>query len=54
MFGRSKPPQNERPCFIQEVPIAAAKLYAHWVTVNYERLMGYLLVMVFYLTMKVL
>ena len=36
MFGASKPPQNERTNFYPRSPYAAAKLYAHWITVNYR------------------
>jgi len=36
MFGASKPPQNEKTYFYPRSPYAAAKLYAHWITVNYR------------------
>ena len=36
MFGASKPPQNERTYFYPRSPYAAAKLYAHWITINYR------------------
>ena len=36
MFGASKPPQNEQTNFYPRSPYAAAKLYAHWITVNYR------------------
>ena len=36
MFGASKPPQNEKTTFYPRSPYAAAKLYAHWITVNYR------------------
>ncbi len=36
MFGASKPPQNEKTQFYPCSPYAAAKAYAHWVTVNYR------------------
>ena len=36
MFGASKPPQNETTNFYPRSPYAAAKLYAHWITVNYR------------------
>ena len=36
MFGASKPPQNEKTNFYPRSPYAAAKLYAHWITVNYR------------------
>jgi GDPmannose 4,6-dehydratase len=36
MFGASKPPQNEKTKFHPRSPYAAAKLYAHWITVNYR------------------
>ena len=36
MFGASKPPQNEKTKFCPRSPYAAAKLYAHWITVNYR------------------
>ena len=36
MFGASKPPQNEQTEFYPRSPYAAAKLYAHWITINYR------------------
>ena len=36
MFGASKPPQNEKTYFYPRSPYGAAKLYAHWITVNYR------------------
>lgn len=36
MFGASKPPQNEKTQFYPRSPYAAAKLYAHWITINYR------------------
>jgi GDPmannose 4,6-dehydratase len=36
MFGGTPPPQNERSPFRPRSPYAAAKLYAHWMTVNYR------------------
>ena len=36
MFGYSKPPQSENTYFYPRSPYAAAKLYAHWITVNYR------------------
>src|SRR6202171_6563610 len=36
MFGSSPPPQNETTPFYPRSPYAAAKLYAHWMTVNYR------------------
>jgi GDPmannose 4,6-dehydratase len=36
MFGRTPPPQSERSPFQPRSPYAAAKLYAHWMTVNYR------------------
>jgi GDPmannose 4,6-dehydratase len=40
MFGASAPPQNERTPFQPRSPYAAAKLYSHWVTVNYREAYG--------------
>ena len=40
MFGASKPPQNEKTPFYPRSPYAAAKLYAHWVTINYREAYG--------------
>ena len=40
MFGKSKPPQNEKTVFYPRSPYAAAKLYAHWITVNYREAYG--------------
>lgn len=40
MFGATPPPQNEQTRFYPRSPYAAAKLYAHWVTVNYREAYG--------------
>ena len=40
MFGASKPPQNEKTVFYPRSPYAAAKLYAHWITINYRESYG--------------
>ena len=40
MFGNAPPPQNERTPFHPRSPYGAAKLYAHWVTVNYREAYG--------------
>jgi GDPmannose 4,6-dehydratase len=36
MFGSSPPPQNELSPFHPRSPYAVAKVYAHWITVNYR------------------
>ena len=36
LYGNTPPPQNETSPFAPCSPYAAAKLYAHWVTVNYR------------------
>jgi GDPmannose 4,6-dehydratase len=36
MFGATPPPQNEATAFYPRSPYGAAKLYSHWVTVNYR------------------
>jgi GDPmannose 4,6-dehydratase len=36
MFGDSAPPQNENTPFHPRSPYAIAKVYAHWMTVNYR------------------
>jgi GDPmannose 4,6-dehydratase len=36
MFGLSAPPQNETSPFHPRSPYAVAKLYAHWMTLNYR------------------
>ncbi len=36
MFGMSPPPQSESTPFHPRSPYAAAKLYAHWMTINYR------------------
>ena len=36
MFGASPPPQSEETPFHPRSPYAAAKLYAHWMVVNYR------------------
>src|SRR5579884_1789340 len=40
MFGSSPPPQNEATPFRPRSPYAAAKLYAHWMTLNYREAHG--------------
>jgi GDPmannose 4,6-dehydratase len=40
MFGASPPPQNENTVFYPRSPYGAAKLYSHWVTVNYREAYG--------------
>jgi GDPmannose 4,6-dehydratase len=36
MFGNAPPPQSEKSPFQPRSPYAAAKVYAHWMTVNYR------------------
>ncbi len=36
MFGSTSPPQNETSAFRPRSPYGAAKLYSHWVTINYR------------------
>ena len=36
MYGSTPPPQNEESPFRPRSPYAAAKLYAHWMTINYR------------------
>ncbi len=36
MFGATPPPQKEDTVFYPRSPYGAAKVYAHWVTVNYR------------------
>ncbi|GGO79178.1 GDP-mannose 4,6-dehydratase [Nocardioides deserti] len=36
MFGGTPPPQHEGTAFYPRSPYGAAKLYSHWVTVNYR------------------
>src|SRR3989449_2337580 len=36
MFGSAPPPQNEATPFQPRSPYAAAKVYSHWMTVNYR------------------
>jgi GDPmannose 4,6-dehydratase len=36
MFGATPPPQDETTAFYPRSPYGAAKLYAHWATVNYR------------------
>ena len=40
MFGATPPPQNESSAFYPRSPYGAAKLYSHWVTVNYREAYG--------------
>jgi GDPmannose 4,6-dehydratase len=36
MFGEAKSPQSEKSVFLPRSPYAVAKLYAHWITINYR------------------
>ena len=36
MFGDAKPPQSEKSNFLPRSPYGVAKLYAHWITINYR------------------
>ena len=40
LFGSEPPPQNETTIFHPRSPYGAAKLYAHWMTVNYRESYG--------------
>lgn len=40
MFGSTPPPQSEKTPFHPRSPYAVAKLYAHWITVNYREAHG--------------
>ncbi len=40
MFGSATPPQNENTAFHPRSPYGAAKLYAHWITINYREAYG--------------
>lgn len=40
MFGASPPPQRETTAFYPRSPYGAAKLYSHWVTINYREAYG--------------
>jgi GDPmannose 4,6-dehydratase len=40
MFGSAPPPQNEKTPFHPRSPYAVAKLYAHWMAVNYREGQG--------------
>jgi GDPmannose 4,6-dehydratase len=40
MFGMSPPPQSETTPFRPRSPYAIAKLYAHWMTINYREAHG--------------
>jgi GDPmannose 4,6-dehydratase len=40
MFGSTPPPQDEQTPFHPRSPYAAAKVYAHWITVNYREAHG--------------
>jgi GDPmannose 4,6-dehydratase len=40
MFGLTPPPQNEETPFYPRSPYGVAKLYAHWMTVNYREAYG--------------
>ena len=47
-------PQSEKTPFYPRSPYAVAKLYAHWITVNYREAYDILHVMEFYLIMNLL
>lgn len=36
MFGETPPPQNEKSFFHPRSPYGVAKLYSHWITINYR------------------
>ena len=36
LYGNSLPPQSESTAFAPRSPYAVAKLYAHWITINYR------------------
>ena len=40
MFGSTPPPQNEKATFHPRSPYGVAKLYAHWITINYREAYG--------------
>jgi len=40
MFGASKPPQSLNTPFYPRSPYGVAKLYAHWITINYREAYG--------------
>ncbi len=40
MFGATPPPQSELTSFYPRSPYAAAKLYSHWITINYREAYG--------------
>ncbi len=40
MFGASPAPQDESTPFVPQSPYGAAKLYGHWITVNYREAHG--------------
>ncbi len=40
MFGGTKPPQNEKTNFYPRSPYAVAKVFAHWITINYREAYG--------------
>jgi GDPmannose 4,6-dehydratase len=40
MFGAAPAPQSERTAFYPRSPYAAAKVYAHWMTINYREAYG--------------
>ena len=40
MFGSTPPPQNESTVFHPRSPYGCAKLYGHWITVNYRESYG--------------
>jgi GDPmannose 4,6-dehydratase len=40
MFGAAPPPQNENTPFHPRSPYGAAKVYGHWMTVNYREAYG--------------
>ena len=54
MYGKvQKIPQDEKTEFYPVSPYGVAKLYAHWITKNYRKLMVFLHAMAFCLITKV-
>ena len=54
MFGKIvEKRQSEKTPFYPRSPYGVAKLFAHWITINYRESYKFLLAMVFYLIMKV-
>ena len=53
MFGKVQDvPQSEKTSFYPRSPYGVAKVYAHWITVNYRELIKFLRATEYFLIMR--